>query len=86
MTDEEARDLAHKAEVELRLTSEAFDMIRQNALDKIAASGLEQRDFREKLYLVAQTAEQVKKALFDIVANGQIAEVAMAQAGLTRPI
>lgn len=85
MNDEKALEIAHRAEAELALTREAFDLIRQRALDRLVATSLDQRDFREKLYIVAQTADQVKKALIDMVAGGQIAEVALAKQGLTRP-
>jgi hypothetical protein len=53
-------------------------------VERLLATSIDQQGLREKLYLAAQTVDAVRKALMDVVQNGEIAEVALAKEGVWR--
>jgi hypothetical protein len=85
MTDEEAAAKGYRAEREYAETEEAFEAVRKAILDELVGTTITHTDKILKLHAAAQNLDAVKKALMDVVQNGQIARVALAQTGLTRP-
>lgn len=68
------RDAA-QARAELRQTDAAFEAIKQNAIEGIVSSTLDQSERRETLYRVIQTVDAVRQQLFQIVATGEMEQV-----------
>jgi hypothetical protein len=85
MNDAQALAKAHRAERELIETEEAYDRLRAKLVEKLVSTSIDQQALREKLYFAIQAADSVRKALMDVVQNGQIAEIALAQQNLLRP-
>lgn len=75
LTDEERQALAQasQARSELTQTEEAFDMVRSEMLEVLAATKLGERDIREQLYMGVSILERVRGALRMAVAAGDVA-------------
>ncbi len=83
----DARDSARgsKAAAELELLEEAFAKLEAAAIEEWKQTPIGQIDKREKLYLVVNTSQAVKRALLKIVQAGEIARIALAGENLLRP-
>lgn len=86
MTDKETVALGHRAAHELELTEAAFEKVRAALIEKMIATPPERPDTILKLHMAAQTVTDIRRALFAMVQDGQVAEVALANSGLTRPV
>lgn len=84
MQDHDAIEAGQRARAELELTEAAFEKVRGLIVERLLATSIDQQGLREKLYLAAQTCDAVRRALADVVANGEIAEVALAKEGVWR--
>lgn len=84
MNDAETVAKGHRASIELRETEDAFNQLRGKILEEIVKTSPSQPDKVLKLHLSVQNLEAVRKALLLMVQNGEYAEQALAQAGLTR--
>jgi hypothetical protein len=72
----DARNRAAQAESELRITGEAIDLMRSNALETIAASKSGETALRENLYRTVQVLDTIKKHLQSVVDAGTVEQFA----------
>ena len=86
MNDADAAAKGHRARAELDQTREAFDKLKDALVRELVGTSPSQPDKVLKLHLAIQNLTGVRQALLDMVQNGQVAEAAMAAAGLTRPV
>lgn len=63
-----------QAKKELRETEQAFAELRQALVDKLLATGAENKSTRETCYFAVQTLDGVNKALLLVVEGGRIEE------------
>lgn len=69
----DARRAGVQAKQELEHTEAAFAAVRAAMIDKLLGTPVAASQARESLYLGVQSLDAVRKALFDVVAGGQIA-------------
>lgn len=74
MTDDEIRQLAGQARIELDLTERAFDQMRGDALNALLSSAESDRDEREDLYRRIKAIDYVRAALRRAVQAGELAD------------
>ena len=84
MTDEQAVAKGHRAANEYAETNEAFDQVKAAILKTMVETSPAQPDKILKLHTAAQNLEAVRQALMGVIQSGQMAEHAIALAGLTR--
>lgn len=84
MTDEQTAAKGHRAANEYAETHEAFDAVKAAILKALVETSPGQPEKILKLHTAAQNVEAVRKALMGVIQSGQMAEHAIAQAGLTR--
>ncbi len=84
MTDEQAVAKGHRAANEYAETNEAFDQVKAAILKTMVETSPGQPDKILKLHTAAQNLEAVRQALMGVIQSGQMAEHAIALAGLTR--
>lgn len=84
MTDEQQVAKGHRAAIEYTETQEAFDSVKAAILKVMIETSPGQPDKILKLHAAAQNLDAVRQAILMVVTSGQMAEHAIAQAGLTR--
>lgn len=85
MTDEDRIARGHRALNELTEVSDAFDRVEAALLRTMGDTPISQPDKVLKLHMAAQNLAAVRQALRQVIDDGQVAEHAIAVAGLTRP-
>jgi hypothetical protein len=87
MDDRQAAALAGRAGLELELTSDAFDRLRAGAIEEWTQTSPGHVEKREKLWIVVSTLDAVRGALKRMVADGELANaaIALAEQNLLRP-
>ena len=67
---------ASKASAELEIVAEAFDRLRQNAIEALFASPAGQAEHREALYRSVQTVNAVEQYLRAVIDDGAVEDFA----------
>lgn len=84
MNDAETAARGRRAASELRETEDAFQLLRSRLLEEIAATSPSQPEKILKLHQSVQVLSGVREALMLMVRNGEVADMALAQSGLSR--
>lgn len=84
MTDEERAARGYRATSELTETEAAFDAVRAAIVKTLIETSPAQPDKILKLHTAAQTVDAIRQALRSVIDDGQVAQAALAIAGLTR--
>lgn len=85
MTENERVARGHAAKRELTQTEAAFAAVEAAIVRELGQTPVGADSKVLKLHQSLQNLAAVKQALFDVINDGQVAEYAIAQAGLTRP-
>lgn len=85
MTEAEAITKGNRALSELGEIEWAFDQVRAIAIAKWSSTGIDAVATREKYFSVVQTIDMVRKALGEVIANGQVAAHSQDMAALLAP-
>lgn len=83
MSDDIAR--GNRAFSELQEVGAAFERVRDAIMSELAQTPVTQPEKVLKLHMAGQNLAAVRKALQDVIDNGELARAAIAVAGLTRP-
>lgn len=85
MTDEERASRGHDARREYTETNAAFDAVEAAILRTLAETPVGQETKVLNLHKSVQNLAAVRQALMLVIQDGQVAEHAISQVGLTRP-
>ena len=85
MSDEARAARGHRAFNELEEVSAAFDAVEAAIIRALAETPIGQEPKVLNLHKSLQNLAAVKQALRDVIDDGQVAQHAIAVAGLTRP-
>lgn len=86
MTDERDAARGHSARREYAETEAAFAAVERAILQTLANTPVGQDTKVLSLHMALQNLAAVKQAIMAVIQNGMIAEQAISQAGLTRPL
>lgn len=85
MNDEEVAARGERARREWTQIEAAFDRVADAIMSTLAETPVGQDTKVLKLHLSLQNLSAVRKAVFDVVDNGQVARAAISAQGLTSP-
>lgn len=84
MTDAEAENEGRKAEQAMQVLGPAMDQVKAAILRELVQTSPQHTDKILTLHRAVQNVDATRQAIMDVVNNGKIAAVAIANAGLTR--
>jgi hypothetical protein len=84
MTDAEAENEGRKAEQAMLVLGPAMDQVKVAIMQELVRTSPSMPDKILTLHRAAQNVDATRQAIMDVVNNGKIAAVAIANAGLTR--